>query len=98
MKVKFTLSARERYLEEGAKFLDIGPSTAISFIEKTETAIHRLEQFPESGQKVTELPDLQYRQIIVGDYRFFYRTGENELWIVGLWHHKQDLVNPESDS
>jgi addiction module RelE/StbE family toxin len=50
-------------------------------IENIQNAVSNLLSFPMIGHKIPELPHLQYREILVGNYRVVYRL-----------ENKQDLV------
>jgi len=49
----------------------------------------RLGDFPDSGRVVPEFPDLQFRDVIVDPYRFFYRVKGGTVWVVATWHGAQ---------
>ncbi len=89
MKVKFTPTARVQFLE-GLEFIrQDSPNAATKFREKTETALRRLEEFPESGRSIPEFPGLPHREVILPPYRFFYRVAGKTVWIVAVWHSAQ---------
>jgi toxin ParE1/3/4 len=62
------------------------PAAAIQFRQRANTIIRRLEKFPLSGRIIPEFPDLDYHEIIVSPYRFFYRLEGGTVWIVAVWH------------
>jgi plasmid stabilization system protein ParE len=62
------------------------PAAAIQFRQRANTILRRLEKFPLSGRIIPEFPDLDYREIIVLPYRFFYRLEGGTVWIVAVWH------------
>lgn len=62
---------------------------------RAETALRRLELFPESGRRIPEFDDLPYREVIVAPYRFFYRVGVETVWIVAVWHGAQIPREPD---
>ena len=71
------------------------PDAAFRVRQRAETALRRLETFPESGRVVPEFPDLPYREVIVPPYRFFYRVKNGKVWIVAVWHSAQLPVEPD---
>jgi len=89
MKVRFTPSAREQFLSALAYIRRDKPSAAIHFRDRAETALRRLEDFPESGRVLPEFPELPYREVIVSPYRFFYRVKDDIVWVVAVWHGAQ---------
>jgi plasmid stabilization system protein ParE len=97
LKVLFTPTGRQQFLEALAYIYRDNPSAAVRFREKAEKRLSRLKQFPESGRLVPELPDLPFREVIVRPYRFFYKVKEQTIWIVAVWHSAQLAQEPESD-
>lgn len=94
MKVRFTPSGRRRFLDIVAYILRENPAGARRFKQRAQTALRRLERFPESGRVLPEFPDLPYREVIVGPYRFFYRVAGKTVWVVGVWHGAQIPEEP----
>lgn len=94
MKVKFTPSARTQFLSALLYVRKGKPSAALNFRNKAEKVLHRLEDFPESGRIIPEFPELPYREVIISPYRFFYKTKDNVVWIVAVWHGAQLPIEP----
>ncbi len=92
MRVKFTPSARARFLECLQRIRQDDPKAARRFRERSEPALRRLETFPESGRSVPEFPALPHREVIVRPYRLFYRVVGRTIWVVAVWHeaHRQE--------
>lgn len=63
-------------------------------VERVIEAIERLNQFPESGRKIPELPQAPQREIIVDAYRIIYRfdAKNNRVLIVNIVHGKRLLL------
>ena len=95
MKIKFTPSARNQFLSGLAYIRQDNPNAARAFRLKAERVLKRLEDFPLSGRKLPEFPELPHREVIVPPYRFFYRIQENVIWIVGVWHGAQLASVPD---
>jgi len=89
VKVRFTPSARTQFLSALAYIRQDKPSAAISFRDRTEKILRRLEDFPESGRIIPEFPELPYREVIISPYRFFYKIKADVVWIVAVWHGAQ---------
>jgi toxin ParE1/3/4 len=96
VKVRFTPSARTQFLSALAYIRQDKPSAAISFRDRTEKILRRLEDFPESGRIIPEFPELPYREVIVSPYRFFYKIKADVVWIVAVWHGAQLPREPVS--
>ena len=65
------------------------------FRQLCEQTLRRLEDFPESGRKIPEFPELPHRELLVTPYRFFYRVLENTVWVVAVWHGAQLPRSPD---
>ena len=95
MTARFTPGAREQFLRVISYILADSPSAALSFQNRASDTLQRLIKFPESGRLIPEFPDLSYREVIVGNYRFFYRLKAHTVWIVAVWHGAQLPRSPE---
>jgi plasmid stabilization system protein ParE len=94
MRIRFTASARDDFLERIAYIADDSPQAARGLKDRCLTALDRLERFPESGRRIPEFPDLPHRELLVGTYRFFYRVKGKTIWIVAVWHDAQIPESP----
>jgi len=95
MRVRFTPAARGQFLRVIAYILADSPAAALAFRNRAADTLERLVKFPESGRRIPEFPDLPYREVIVGNYRFFYRLKARTVWIVAVWHGAQLPQSPE---
>ncbi len=94
MKIRFARGARSQF-QNALRFIGADkPSAATNFRAKTEYSLERLKTYPESGRRLTEFPDLPYREVIVPPYRFFYRVEDDVILIVGVWHAAQLPTEP----
>ena len=93
--VKFTPSARKQFFDALSYIRRDKPSAARIFREKTESALSRLSDFPDSGRTIPEFPRLAFREVIVAPYRFFYRPEKDTIWIVAVWHSSQQPGRPK---
>ena len=82
MKVQFTPPTGRQFLEAVAHIQFDNPSAARRFRINAESVLRRLEEFPESGRLIPEIPDLPHREIIIKTYRFFYRVDKNTVGII----------------
>jgi plasmid stabilization system protein ParE len=89
VKVQFTPSARTQFLSALSYIRKDKPSAAVNFRKQTEIILRRLEDFPESGRIIPEFPELPYREVIISQYRFFYKIKIYIVWIVAVWHGAQ---------
>ena len=66
-------------------------SAAKKLVKQVFSATDRLEQFSESGRKPPEFETSQYREIIVGPCRIFYRYKQNEIFILYAMRSERQL-------
>lgn len=91
MKVRFTPSARRQFINIVEYIRQDNPTAARAFRKRVEHSLRRLTRFPNSGRTIPEFPDLPFREVIVGAYRFFYRISGRVVWIAAAWHGAQSL-------
>ncbi len=89
MTLRFTPTARKQFLDALAFIHRDKPSAARQFGSKAERALARLELFPASGRCIPEFPDLEFREVVIRPYRFFYRMEGTTVWVVAVWHSAQ---------
>jgi len=89
VKVKFTPSARVQFFSALSYIRKDKPSAAVSFRNRAEKILRRLEDLPESGRIIPEFPELPYREVIISPYRFFYKVKVDTVWIIAVWHGAQ---------
>jgi plasmid stabilization system protein ParE len=95
VKVRFTPSARQQFLNGFAYIRRDKPAAARHFRQRTERVLRRLEDYPDSGRPIPEFPALSHREVIISPYRFFYRVEKKTVWIVAVWHSSQDIATAE---
>jgi plasmid stabilization system protein ParE len=86
---RFTPPARAQLLAAAAYIRADRPSAGRAFREQVSGALARLVEFPESGRVIPEIPQLGFREVLVGSYRIFYKVRDGVLWVVGVWHDAQ---------
>jgi toxin ParE1/3/4 len=89
VKVKFTPSARTQFLSALSYIRKDKPSAAVSFRNRAEKILRRLEDLPQSGRTIPEFPELPYREVVISPYRFFYKVKVDAVWIIAVWHGAQ---------
>jgi plasmid stabilization system protein ParE len=87
--IRFSPTARRQLLDATQALLEESTIAAQTFIDQVENALDRLKHFPNSGHPIQEAIEQQHRQVVVGQYRLFYRIKSEIVWIVGVWHHRQ---------
>ena len=70
-------------LSEIAEYIALDKiSAAKKLVQDVFATVDRLEQFPESGKKPTELQKTRYREVIIGPCRVFYRYHADKVYIL----------------
>jgi plasmid stabilization system protein ParE len=95
LKILFTPTGRQQFLQAIGYIYRDNPSAAVAFRKSAEKTIARLKRFPESGRSIPEFPDLAFREVIVKPYRFFYKIKDATVWIIAVWHSAQLPKEPE---
>ncbi len=65
MRLRFTPSGRDHFLDIIDYIAQDRPMAAARFRERAEKVLSGLELFPESGRKIPEFPDLPHREVII---------------------------------
>jgi plasmid stabilization system protein ParE len=94
VRIRFTPSGRSQFLAALAFIRRDDPAAAARFRRRAEIALRRLQRFPGSGRVLPEVPELPYREVLVGRYRFFCRTEGRTVWVVAVWHGAQMPEEP----
>jgi len=89
MKVRFAPSARAQFLAGIEYIKAANPIAATALLARAKQSLRRLTDYPQSGRKIPEFPELPHREVIVPPYRFFYRVEKTTVWIVAVWHGAQ---------
>ena len=95
MRVQFTSQARAQLTAARDYIRSHSSIAARNFRDKVAQRLLQLGSFPGIGHVIPEAPDGPIRQILIGQYRFFYRVAEDTVWIVGVWHGAQLTAVPE---
>ena len=93
-RIDFTPRARAQLLAAVEYIQAERPSAARAFRDRSLEALRNLVRFPDSGRTIPEFPELGFREVLVGRYRFFYRLQGDVIWVVGVWHDAQIPDDP----
>ncbi len=95
MRVRFTQQAERQYLAALRYIASKSPAGAVTVMRRAEAVVAQLREHPQSGHAIPEYPDLPHRELPVPPYRFFYRIGDDAVWITAVWHARQLPDEPE---
>jgi len=67
-------------------------------VEKIQSSVSNLAEFPLMGHNVPELPHLPYREILVGNYRILYgfKKDQGQVMVMSVVHGRRLLKEPSS--
>ena len=79
-------------LDEIAEYIALSnPYAASTLIREVFSKVERLEQFPKSGRLPLEIPEFNYREVIVPPCRVFYRLEKEVVYIVHVCRDERSL-------
>jgi toxin ParE1/3/4 len=93
-RIDFTPRARTQLLAAVEYIQAERPSAARTFRNRSMDSLKRLIRFPEAGRTIPEFPEIGFREVLVGRYRFFYKHHRDVIWVVGVWHDAQIPDDP----
>lgn len=88
MKLLFTHSSQRDLVRLRDFIAENNSQAARQISRRLVTSINRLANQPEMGNDVEELPGTQ--DLITGDYVVRYVVLEENLYILRIWHGKED--------
>jgi len=88
MKLLFTHSAQKDLIRLREFIAIKNPSAARRISKKLKASILRLMEQPDMGVNVEDLPGAQ--DLISGDYRVRYTVLARHIYILRIWHGKED--------
>jgi toxin ParE1/3/4 len=79
-------------LSELAEYVAISDRAAAKqLVQRVLSSVSRLEQHPESGRHLPELPQQNYREVISPPSRIIYRIDDKNIYIVRVIRQERDL-------
>lgn len=79
-------------LNEIAEYIALDkPGAARQLVKEVIRSTKRLKEFPESGRRPPELQDTNYREIIIGPCRVFYRVEKKKVYILYVMRSEREL-------
>jgi len=90
MKVLWTTRASADLVRLHA-FLDpVAPEAAARIVQQLVRAPDRLRDYPRIGEKLEIYEPREVRRIIVGHYEMRYEIADAAIFILRLWHSRED--------
>ena len=88
MKFQFTASAQRDLIRLREFIADKNPSAAARISQRLRESIARITDQPEMGANVEDIPGVQ--DLISGDYIVRYAVLEETVYILRVWHGRED--------
>lgn len=67
----------------------VNPAAAAWAVQALTTAPMRLVAHPRLGEKLEEFEPREVRRILVGNYEMRYEVREQAIFVVRLWHARE---------
>ena len=84
MKIIWSPLAVDRVSEIAEYIAKDKPSAAAKWIKTVFSKIEQLKTSPETGRIVPEIKNIQFRELIYGNYRIIYRFESGQISILSL--------------
>lgn len=68
----------------------INPSAAAQVVRQLIAGAEQLIQYPQLGIKLEEFLPRDVRRMIIGDYELRYELIDEAIYILRLWHGRED--------
>jgi len=79
-------------LSELAEYVAISDRAAAKqLVQRILSSVRRLEQHPESGRRLPELPLQNYREVITPPSRIVYRIEKENVFVIRVIRQERDL-------
>jgi toxin ParE1/3/4 len=79
-------------LDEIANYIALDEMRAAQkMVNKIINAVNKLHEFPQSGRVIPELNEGNYRELIVGPCRIFYRAEEHSVYVLYVMRSERQL-------
>lgn len=90
MKIQWTSNASADLVRLHAFLKPVAPDAAARVIQKLAHAPDRLLDYPRIGEKLEAYEPREVRRIIVGDYELRYEIANATIFILRLWHCREN--------
>lgn len=90
VKIKWTGKASDDLVRLHAFLAPAAPDAAARVVQQLARAPHRLLQYPRIGEKLEAYEPREVRRIIVGNYEMRYEIAAGTIFILRLWHSRED--------
>jgi len=90
MELKWTGKALSDLVRLHEFLAPANPRAAARTLQALAAAPARLLEHPRIGEKLEEFQPREVRRLLVGDYEMRYEIQETTVYILRLWHTRED--------
>ena len=90
MILQWTTSANQDLVRLHAFLHPVNPRAAIQVVQQLVSAGDQLLTYPLLGGCLAEFSPRNVRRLIVGDYELRYELTDTKIFILRLWHGRED--------
>jgi plasmid stabilization system protein ParE len=89
MNVRWTSKAHSDLVRLHEFLSPVNPRAAAKAVRALVAAAAGLPEHPRIGEKLEQYEPLEVRPILVGDYKMRYEIRDSTVYIVRLWHTRE---------
>jgi plasmid stabilization system protein ParE len=90
MKIRWTGKASSDLVRLHEHLRPVAPEAAARVVQQLSRAPNKLLDFPRLGEKLEAFEPREVRRIIVGDYELRYEIESGTIFILRLWHCREN--------
>jgi plasmid stabilization system protein ParE len=90
MKVQWTSKASRDLVRLHDHLRPVAPDAAARVVQQLARAPNRLLDYPRLGEKLEAYEPREVRRIIVGDYEMRYEISSGTIFVLRLWHSREN--------
>lgn len=90
MRVIWTSKALDDLVRLHAFLAPVNPRAAAAVFADLKAGPRLLRMQPHLGERLREFADREVRRLIVGEYEMRYEVRHDAVWILRLWHTRED--------
>ena len=90
MRIKWTGRASSDLVRLHEHLRPVAPDAAARVVQQLARAPDRLLGYPRIGEKLETYEPREVRRITVGDYEMRYEIADATIFILRLWHYREN--------
>lgn len=88
--IKWTISAERDIVKIYDFLVHSNPKAAVQTVKLLIEGIEKIDAFPQLGIRLDDFKPREVRRIIIGDYEIRYELTKNTIFVLRLWHARED--------